>query len=80
MRTYFETQYSIDGKTWLRFMDRYATLYEADRFAEAKRNEEIELRVARVTVEVIKKYPKLPGRKAKPVVLPGLGAIEVKGL
>ena len=77
MKTYYTIQYSVDGKTWLGFMDRHATLAEADRVAESKRNEELELRICRVTVERIKRFPRKPGTKARPVILPGLGVLEV---
>lgn len=75
MKTYYQTAYSLDGKTWLSFLDKHPTQELAAEFAKAKRNEEIETRVTKVTVEVLERFDKIPGKKPAPWVVPGLGVI-----
>lgn len=73
---YYETQYSIDGKKWMRFMDRHITREAAVESARSRCNEEIATRVARVTVEPLDLFEKIPGKKRRPLILPGVGAID----
>ena len=75
MKTHYQTSYSLDGKTWLGFLSRHATQEEAEEYARSKRNEEIETRVTKVTTEVLSRFEKIPGKKAPPIIVPGLGVI-----
>jgi len=57
------------------YMDKHDTRSAAVASARSKANEEIETRVAKVTIEVLEKVDKVPGKKRAPFVIPGLGVV-----
>ena len=78
MKIFFETQYRLEGKNWLRCLDRHPTQEAATAKARSMANEEIETRTARVTVEILDNFPRISDKPAPPIVLPGMGIISVE--
>lgn len=76
LKTYYEVQYSTDGKSWLTSIKRYDTQEEAVKEAQNMANQDVETRVVEAERMLLNTFPKVPGKEPAPIPIGSLGFVS----